>query len=664
MFLSGLLSLIIAILSFTLSPFLLLLFLPLLFILFLKKKPKSFFVASLIGLGVGLLLSLLPRGSEGEKELLGICVLRKDSYIYLLTIEGKYLVYDDGKIPLFSIAKVSGNSQQALFSHYESGFDYAAYLKTQGVFYKLTADSVTLILNTHYKLDFLKDYCFSYLDETSQAIVASILFGESSSNIQNSVFLQDLGLTSAFTLSGFHLSFFLLIVRKLIGKKLKTSYDYIELVFVFLFLFLSGFRYAMRRIFLLKILYKFNSKSKKLSSLDVLSLSAIIMLVFEPYSLLSSSFYYSFPFLFFLRIFKPDFRKQKWAFTVLLLCFYLPIRLASNPVLYILSPISQIILLPISHLVFLLSLPLLLIPQIAFILNPICSFYLNIISFVHKWSPTLVNGSLNIIFALLMYLPISLFFILRTYNYKREAKATIIISLISSSLIFIPDFSNHYEVYFIDVGQGDATLIRYKKTDILIDTGGNTYTDLATECLIPFFQSKNISELDAVIITHLDYDHYGALSSLEANFQVEEVYYYYDFFEFENNTMTIKDITITNLNDYQISNDSNDNSAVYYISGEESELLIMGDAPKEVEEKLIEEYQELSCDILKIGHHGSKTSSSKEFLQAVSPSLAVISAGYNNIYKHPSEETISTLEELKIPYKRTDLEGTIQVTFK
>lgn len=658
-----LISFILAILAKTYSFFLLALYIPLILFLIKRKKEKKFIIASLISLSVGIGMMYLPHGSFGDKELIGLCVTRKENYIFLSTIDGKYLIYDDGQIPLFSIVKITGKAEQALFSHYESGFDFSSYLHTQGVFYELKAKEYEFIFDSHYNLSFLKSYSFSHLNESAELVIDSLLFSNSLYDLKEQSSLQALGLTSAFAVTGFHLSFFLNILKKLFSKKLKKSYEYLELSILFIFLFLSSFKYAIRRIFLLKAITLLNKKTgSRLSSLELLSLVCLFMLIIEPYSLTSSSFYYSFPFLFFLRIIQPRFRNKRSSFFLLILCFYFPIRILNSPRFYVLSPLSQIILLPFSHLIFLLSLPLLFIPQIGYLLNPLVNFYLSIIDMVCTNSPYLLNGSVSIFLALMMYMPIILFFVLRTYRYLKAAKSLAFSAIISTTLIFIPDFIPHKEINFIDVGQGDATLIRYNKTDILVDTGGNINIDLANECLIPYFNSKKITMLDAVIITHLDYDHYGALDKLKNNFQVGAVYYPEDFIKQPNEEITIGDINIKNLNIYSDGKDPNETSGVYYLELDDTKLLIMGDAPKEIENQIIE-HMNIDIDIIKLGHHGSNTSSSFKFLKAITPELAIISCGYNNIYNHPSLETLDTLNRLNIPYRRTDLEGTISVKF-
>lgn len=206
---------------------------------------------------------------------------------------------------------------------------------------------------------------------------------------------------------------------------------------------------------------------------------------------------------------------------------------------------------------------------------------------------------------------------------------------------------------FINVGQGDSTLIRYKNKNILIDTGGSNYSNLAEDCLIPFFNKLKINSIDLLLATHNDYDHIGAYEKLKDNFSVKEYYNNGDRKEF-----FISDLKISDLHKYKDpKKDENYNSSIFQFKIKDTSFLIMGDAPIEVEKKLIIDYPNLKADVIKIGHHGSNTSSSYEFLKHVSPKKAVISCGYNNFYSHPHKEVISNLDKLNISYYRTDLEG-------
>ena len=203
-------------------------------------------------------------------------------------------------------------------------------------------------------------------------------------------------------------------------------------------------------------------------------------------------------------------------------------------------------------------------------------------------------------------------------------------------------------------------MIRDKNKTYLIDTGGLTYTDLATNNLIPFFKKNRIYSIDAVILTHYDFDHYGALESLKGNFNIKNVYDYNNFDDFK----TKYDLSIENLNDYVDAwVDENNRSLVLYLNLGEKYFLFTGDASKDVEKRIIEEYKTLNVDCLKISHHGSSSATSLDFLKATNPSEAIISVGKNNFYGHPNKEVLENLEKCNIRVRRTDLEGTITYKF-
>ena len=122
----------------------------------------------------------------------------------------------------------------------------------------------------------------------------------------------------------------------------------------------------------------------------------------------------------------------------------------------------------------------------------------------------------------------------------------------------------------------------------------------------------------------------------------------------------IGDITFNNYNSHIAQySEENDKSLVIGFNLMKKDFLIMGDAPIEVEKNIIKEYPKLECDILKLGHHGSKTSTCDEFIKFLKPEMAIISCGYKNKYGHPNKEVLDILNNNNIPYKRTDLEGSI-----
>lgn len=215
----------------------------------------------------------------------------------------------------------------------------------------------------------------------------------------------------------------------------------------------------------------------------------------------------------------------------------------------------------------------------------------------------------------------------------------------------------------------------------MIDTGGKiTYekkewqksnkTYNVSDGVIKFLKSKGITKLDYLIISHGDQDHAGDALNIIKKLNVKKVVLNNgstNSLEKKiintsvkiTNNYNLKYFNVINLNNGFYDNE-NDASLVNYITFLKYKFLFMGDAPKNVEEKIIEKYNLFNIDVLKVGHHGSKTSSSKYFIDKIIPKYSVISVGRNNRYGHPHEEALSNLINTKI--LRTDNDGTI--TFK
>ena len=233
-------------------------------------------------------------------------------------------------------------------------------------------------------------------------------------------------------------------------------------------------------------------------------------------------------------------------------------------------------------------------------------------------------------------------------------------------------------VDFIDVGQGDSILIRQGDHAMLIDGG----TSECKDDLLNFLKSENIQKFDYIVGTHPHEDHIGSL---------DDVINAYDFDTillpkvttttktFENLVNAVKNknkkfTTPVSGNEYTLgdakfkilapSSESyqslNNYSIVIKLTYGENTFMFTGDAETLSETEMLNSFDDLTADVLKIGHHGSTTSTSKKFLNAVNPKYAVISVGKDNTYNHPTKTTMNKLEELKIPVYRTDEEGTIE----
>lgn len=656
----------IGLLSGIYSLFCFLLVIPILLYLVCYQKRKNEVFVYLILMVVFFLISFFyPKPTEGTIDNYGIVLKSKENYYLILTIKGKFYVSEkNNSIPFLSILHVKGNLSSLSFSHYESGFSFRDYLNSQGTFSMLNVKERKMVVSLFGKENPIKNYLLLYSDDISKPFIESFLFQESIYSEESLSSLNGIGVLNLFSLSGFHLSFLFRVMDKTFGEKKKKFSLLIEIVILIFFCYLSSFSYALRRLTILAILKVINEFTKnRLDYLSRVSLTAIIMLSFEPYSLTGPAFYYAFPLLFSFALFPRKKDKKKinpLSFYFRIQFFYLPYSLIQDGCLSFLSIFLSLILVPYSHFLFLLSLLLFVVPQVAYLINPLCSFLVLISQKIEGVDFYLVSGKISVFFFVFYYLFYIFIEISRGYHYVKQSKVVSLSLILLTSFHFVPDFTSHYEVTFIDVDQGDSTLIRNGRTNILIDTGGLKNVDLGKECLVPYFRKRKISSLDAVIITHSDYDHNGALEGLQKEFKVDQVYTRDDFLKTDN-TISIQGLVIQNYNvwDYSEKEDNNYQSGVYAFTIKKKTFLIMGDAPKEVERRIIKETPELKADVIKIGHHGSNTSSDFTFLQTLNPSLAIISCGEKNKYGHPHKETTITLDALSIPYRRTDVEGSI-----
>lgn len=239
------------------------------------------------------------------------------------------------------------------------------------------------------------------------------------------------------------------------------------------------------------------------------------------------------------------------------------------------------------------------------------------------------------------------------------------------------EVSGELKVYFLDVGQADSILIRTDNHNMLIDAGNNE----DGEKLVSYFNNLGITKFDYVIGTHAHEDHIGGMDDIINNFDID-TFYMPDAttttktFEDVLDALISKNLSINipkidnefDLEDAKLkviyagdeTNDLNDSSIVLKLTFGNNSFLFMGDATSNVEKQILN--KNISSDVLKVGHHGSQYSSKEEFLDMVKPKYAVISAGINNNYGHPTKETLNKLMDRNIKIYRTDMDGTIIFT--
>lgn len=236
------------------------------------------------------------------------------------------------------------------------------------------------------------------------------------------------------------------------------------------------------------------------------------------------------------------------------------------------------------------------------------------------------------------------------------------------------------KIHYINVGQADSILVQQGNHNMLIDTGTNT----STNTLIAYLKGQNIYKLDYLILTHPHEDHIGGADAVINTFNIGIVY----MPKVTSNTKTFKDVVAAmnkkSLKAKQpvvgdsfklgeascnilgpintVSGDLNTYSIVLKLTFGNNKFMFTGDAQISNEKDVINKGFDLSADVLKLGHHGSHTSSSQEFLNKVNPKYAVISCGVKNDYGHPHKEVMERLQTMKIKVYRTDESGTIICT--
>lgn len=278
-------------------------------------------------------------------------------------------------------------------------------------------------------------------------------------------------------------------------------------------------------------------------------------------------------------------------------------------------------------------------------LNSIYSLLIVTLNEIYKLiqSFCVLKGHINIVF-ILVFILIHHF----TYLNKYSSGVCLIFTLVSIPVLSIPFF---YTVTLINVGQGDSILIQapFNQDVILIDTG----SPYQVKSLMTYLDSQSIYTIDTLILTHDDLDHSGNREELQKEYSVNEIV-------LKGKDINDNIIQLDYLDFNQASEDDNDMSLVYQLTIYSKQFLFMGDLSVSGERKLIQHYPYLKADILKVGHHGSDTSTSDDFLKQIQSQIALIGVGKNN-YGHPSAEVLERLNDYFIEVFDTYSKGDIKI---
>lgn len=572
--------------------------------------------------------------------------------------------------------KVTGVLKEPSTNNIFNNFNYKKYLYNKKIYYIIEASKIDKIQNNNNHIYTIKNLLYTRINSLkSSSYIKALLFGDNKLDKEIKTSYQINGISHLFSVSGFHINFITTIIyfyldRVTYNKKIK----YITVdIFLVLYLLLCNTT-SLLRCTVMNILLSINYLLKlNIKKIDIVLLTLILCIIINPFIIYDIGFIYSYTISFFLILYKNKYKTNNKLLKIIyisLISFFvsLPINIYTSYEINFLSIILNIIIVPIVSLILLpLSLLILIFPILDNILYLITSILEKISIYTSNINIfKLILSKPSIILIIIYYLIIILILSKNKHYY-----------LILILLIFhktIPLYNGNLEVVMFDVGEADSMLISTpsKKVNILIDTGRG----IDINNIIIYLKSIGISKLNYLIITHGDEDHIGGALYLIDNFKVDNVILNKgDYTELEVELITHlknKNIKYTNninkipllgsymylLNTKKFSNE-NDNSIVTYFEYQKYKFLFMGDSSSKTEEYLINNYNLTNISFLKVGHHGSNTSSSPLFINKITPKVSLISVGRNNFYHHPNKEVLTNLSNSVI--YRTDINKSIKI---
>ena len=572
--------------------------------------------------------------------------------------------------------KVTGVLKEPSTNNIFNNFNYKKYLYNKKIYYIIEASKIDKIQNNNNHIYTIKNLLYTRINSLkSSNYIKALLFGDNKLDKEIKTSYQINGISHLFSVSGFHINFITSIIyfyldRVTYNKKIK----YITVdIFLVLYLLLCNTT-SLLRCTVMNILLSINYLLKlDIKKIDIVLLTLILCITINPFIIYDIGFIYSYTISFFLILYKNKYKTNNKLLKIIyisLISFLvsLPINIYTSYEINFLSIILNIIIVPIVSLILL---PLSLLTLIFPILDNILYLITSILEKISLYTSNInifkqVLSKPSIILIIIYYLVIILILSKNKHYY-----------LILILLIFhktIPLYNSNLEVVMFDVGEADSMLISTpsKKVNILIDTGRG----IDINNIIIYLKSIGISKLNYLIITHGDEDHIGGALYLIDNFKVDNVILNKgDYTELEVELiihLKNKNIKYTNninkipllgsymylLNTKKFSNE-NDNSIVTYFEYQKYKFLFMGDSSSKTEEYLINNYNLTNISFLKVGHHGSNTSSSPLFINKITPTVSLISVGRNNFYHHPNKEVLTNLSNSVI--YRTDINKSIKI---
>jgi len=609
---------------------------------------------------------------------------------------------------------IEGEFKQPEEARNYKGYNYKQYLKTKKIIGTVELEKAKILKSSngsfiHNIQKYIKDTINGTLTDEEGNLLLAILLGDKdklSEDIQES--FKTSNLSHMLAVSGAHVSYIILgltyvLQNSIIGKK---NGKIVCIIFLLVFMAITNFTPSVTRACIMAVLTLFSGIIYRKSDVYTnISVAALITLIFNPYSLLDLGFQLSYGgtigiIIFIKRIQEKksnskviNYIKQMALVSIYANIIIIPIMMYHFNTVSFTFIISNIMASPILGIIvitgFLFIIASITVKPltrlIAIFIKPILSILIKISQICSKLPFSNILVVTPYMFNVISYYAIILYCIKSKKNNKCKIIICLLIVLILINFI-IYIFPQKLRIFFIDVGQGDSTLIITPdiKT-VLVDGGGSDSFDVGEKVLLPYLLDRRILKVDYVLISHFDTDHCGGILTIMEKVKVKNIIIseqaeHSENYERFKKLMIHKKIRLIEVkkgdkikigrySEFKIlfptsrllsENPLNNNSIVAQFNYNNFKMLFTGDIEKLAEQQILKtEKAEIRADILKVAHHGSKTSSIPEFIKAVRPKIALIGVGKNNTFGHPNQQTIKNLENIKCRIYRTDLQGEI-----
>lgn len=676
-----------------------------LFLFFYRKSKEYaiFFLAILIGFSLASFKFSRINPKESKNVNINFTIIdkkmSKNSLRYTIKIDEngkKAFMFDENDFDIGDKISCAGDLKLVRRNTNPNLFSYRSYAISKGIglefkprnlnqeVIRTRSSNIFLSLRRSFT-SYLNRIFREYLSKDSADFVISVILAD---NLFEKGDINKLGLAHILAISGFHLNLlmnFMVLILSKIGLSYKKSMA-LSLILASLYGYIIDFAYSILRVIIVSIIVFLGFLLRRgVDRVKALMVAAILILFINPFAILNTGFILTFVTMLAIykiyprlrTYFKEGFIRKNLAFTTSIQVAALPFTAYYFRYFNLLSIIANFLVVPVFELAMYIIFSLIfLYPIFKGLLKP--GFMALNIMIRSIFNMTQILAKIRFLsfdfIAESIFISLYLFaliFVLTNIKNKKGLgkffKASFVIVILSMA---VRSLDRPIEYQMIDIGQGDAFLLNDRGKYYMIDVGGPKYKDYDSgeRILVPYLESLGIKELEAVFISHEDSDHAGNLDILRENIRIKKIVTdnkvskefiekYQPSFMGIGDEFKLKSGKITCIYDGAEGDlDKNDQSLGLILDIRGNKILTMGDLSSPYEDKL-----KVKADILKLSHHGSASSSSKEFIDQVNPMMVLISAGRDNTYGHPNKKVLENVGDIKKYNTQTD--GLVKINF-